>query len=91
MSILLASTDFWEDIEVWSNALQNAIPEMDVKVYPADGDVNEVEFAIVWKHPRGILKKYPNIKAILSLGAGVDHIISDPDLPEGLPDRKSVV
>ena len=85
MSILLASTDFWDDMEVWSNGLQNAMPEMDIKVYPDDGDVNEVEFAIVWKHPRGILKKYPNLKAILSLGAGVDHIISDPDLPEGLP------
>ena len=85
MSILLASTDFWEDMEVWSNGLKNAMPEMDIKVYPDDGDVNEVEFAIVWKHPRGILKKYPNLKAILSLGAGVDHIISDPDLPEGLP------
>ena len=85
MSIVLASTDFWEDMEVWSNGLQKAMPEMDIKVYPNDGDVNEVEFAVVWKHPRGILKKYPNLKAILSLGAGVDHIISDPDLPEGLP------
>ncbi|MDB4025866.1 glyoxylate/hydroxypyruvate reductase A [Candidatus Thioglobus sp.] len=85
MSIVLASSDFWEDMEVWSNGLQKAMPEMDIKVYPDDGDVNEVEFAVVWKHPRGILKKYPNLKAILSLGAGVDHIISDPDLPEGLP------
>ena len=85
MSILLASTDFWEDMEVWSNGLQKAMPEMDIKVYPDDGDVNEVEFAVVWKHPRGILKKYPNLKAILSLGAGVDHIISDPELPEGIP------
>ena len=85
MSIVLASTDFWEDMEVWSNGLQKAMPEMDIKVYPDDGDVNEVEYAVVWKHPRGILKKYPNLKAILSLGAGVDHIISDPDLPEGLP------
>ncbi|MDA8876538.1 glyoxylate/hydroxypyruvate reductase A [Candidatus Thioglobus sp.] len=85
MSIVLASTDFWEDMEVWSNGLQKAMPEMDIKVYPDDGNVNEVEFAVVWKHPRGILKKYPNLKAILSLGAGVDHIISDPDLPEGLP------
>ena len=85
MSIVLASTDFWEDMEVWSNGLQKAMPEMDIKVYPDDGDVNEVEFAVVWKHPRGILKKYPNLKAILSLGAGVDHIISDPDLPEGIP------
>ena len=85
MSIVLASKDFWEDMEVWSNGLQKAMPEIDIKVYPDDGDVNEVEFAVVWKHPRGILKKYPNLKAILSLGAGVDHIISDPDLPEGLP------
>ena len=85
MSIVLASTDFWEDMEVWSNGLQKAMPEMDIKVYPDDGDVYEVEFAVVWKHPRGILKKYPNLKAILSLGAGVDLIISDPDLPEGLP------
>ena len=85
MSILLASTDFWEDMEVWSKGLQLAMPDMDVRVYPDDGDVNEVEFAVVWKHPRGILKRYPNLKAILSLGAGVDHIMSDPDLPKGLP------
>jgi len=85
MSILLASTDFWEDMEVWSNGLKIAMPEMDIKVYPDEGDVDKVEYAVVWKHPPGILKQYPNLKAILSLGAGVDHIISDPDLPDGLP------
>ena len=85
MSILLASTDFWEDMEVWSNGLQEAMPEMDVRVYPNEGDVNDIEYAVVWKHPRGILKNYPNLKAILSLGAGVDHIISDSELPKGLP------
>ena len=85
MSILLASTDFWEDMDVWSNGLKETMPEMDVRVYPDEGDVNEVEYTVVWKHPRGILNKYPNLKAILSLGAGVDHIISDPELPEGLP------
>jgi len=85
MSILLASTDFWEDMEVWSSGLQEAMPEMDIKVYPDEGDVNDIEYAVVWKHPRGILKKYPNLKAILSLGAGVDHIISDSELPKGLP------
>ena len=40
MSIVLASTDFWEDMEVWSNGLQKAMPEIDIKVYPDDGDVN---------------------------------------------------
>ncbi|MBT3457134.1 MAG: glyoxylate/hydroxypyruvate reductase A [Thiotrichales bacterium] len=72
-------------MEVWSSGLQEAMPEMDIKVYPDEGDVNDIEYAVVWKHPRGILKKYPNLKAILSLGAGVDHIISDSELPKGLP------
>ena len=31
------------------------------------------------------LKNYHNLKCIASLGAGVDHIIGDPDLPEGVP------
>ena len=85
MAILLASTDFWEDMDVWSSSLQEAMPEMDIRVYPDEGNVNEIEYAVVWKHPRGILKQYPNLKAILSLGAGVDHVISDPELPDGLP------
>ena len=85
MAILLASTDFWEDMEVWSSGLQEAMPEMDVRVYPDEGDVNDIEYAVVWKHPRGILTRYPNLKAILSLGAGVDHVISDPELPDELP------
>ncbi len=85
MSILLASTDFWEDMDVWSKGLQLAMPAMDIRVYPNEGNVEEIEYAVVWKHPRGILKKYPNLKAILSLGAGVDHITSDTELPEGIP------
>ena len=85
MALLISVSDFWEDEEVWRQWIQAELPEIDVRVYPKDGDVNEIEYIAVWKHPHGILKKYPNLKAILSLGAGVDHIISDPDLPEGLP------
>ena len=85
MSILLASTDFWEDMGVWSNCLQEAMPEIEIRVYPDEGNIDDIEYAVVWKHPRGILNKYPNLKAILSLGAGVDHIISDPEVPEAPP------
>jgi len=85
MALLISVSEFWEDEEVWRQWVQAELPEIDVRVYPEDGDVNEIEYIAVWKHPHGILKKYPNLKAILSLGAGVDHIISDPDLPKGLP------
>ena len=85
MALLLASTDFWEDMDVWQVELKAELSGIDVRVYPDVGNENEIEYAVVWKHPHGILKRYPNLKAILSLGAGVDHILSDPDLPKDLP------
>lgn len=55
---------------------------MNVVVYPEEHDKDEVEYAIAWKHPRGIFKNYPNLKVVASMGAGVDHITSDPEIPE---------
>ena len=36
----------------------------------------------MWQPKPGLLAQYPNIKAIFSIGAGVDHLTSDPDLPD---------
>ena len=85
MALLISVSEFWEDEKIWRQWVQAELPEMDVRVYPDDGDVNEIKYVATWKHPHGILKQYPNLKAILSLGAGVDHILSDSDLPEGIP------
>jgi len=85
LALLISVSEFWEDEKIWRQWVQAELPEMDVRVHPDDGDVNEIKYVATWKHPHGILKKYPNLKAILSLGAGVDHILSDPDLPEGIP------
>jgi glyoxylate/hydroxypyruvate reductase len=41
-----------------------------------------VRYAIVWRHKRGLLAELPQLEAIFSLGAGVDHILSDPNLPD---------
>jgi len=85
VALLISVSEFWEDEKVWRQWVQSELPEIDVRVYPDVGNENEIEYAVVWKHPHGILKRYPNLKAILSLGAGVDHILSDPDLPKDLP------
>jgi glyoxylate/hydroxypyruvate reductase A len=41
-----------------------------------------VRYAIAWLPPRGLLAQLPKLEAIFSLGAGVDHILSDPNLPD---------
>ncbi len=71
--------------ETWARHLRAADPELDIRVWPETGRPDEVKFALCWQHPPGELKKYPNLKCIASMGAGVDHILADPELPAGVP------
>ncbi|PKP34776.1 MAG: glyoxylate/hydroxypyruvate reductase A [Bacteroidetes bacterium HGW-Bacteroidetes-17] len=83
MALLIICND--RDLSPWTSALRNIDPKIELRVYPEEGNLEEIEFVLCWKHPRGILKHYPNLKAISSLGAGVDHLLSDPDLPLNIP------
>ncbi len=44
--------------------------------------LSDVRYAIVWKPQKGLMKRLPNLEAIFSFGAGVDHVFQDPDLPD---------
>ncbi|MFN3766667.1 MAG: 2-hydroxyacid dehydrogenase [Aliihoeflea sp.] len=54
----------------------------EVVIEPQGGSDPSIDYAVVWKHQPGILAALPNLKAIFSIGAGVDHIFADPNLPD---------
>ena len=81
---LIFRTEF-SRIAAWREAFKRHMPDLDFRVWDEPGDVADIEFAMVWKPPRGVLRTFPNLKVIFSLGAGVDHLFSDPELPEGVP------
>lgn len=83
MSIAIISPG--RDPKVWIEALRYHQPEIDIQVYPEIGRPEAVEMALLWQHPPGYLKNFPNLKLISSLGAGVDHILSDPAVGDALP------
>jgi glyoxylate/hydroxypyruvate reductase A len=56
-----------------------------MRIWPETGRVEDVVAALVWKHPEGALRRFPNLKLIINLGAGVDPIFADPQLPDGIP------
>ncbi|MDM7945691.1 MAG: glyoxylate/hydroxypyruvate reductase A [Oceanibaculum nanhaiense] len=68
----------------WDKELRTHIPDLDFRVWPDYGDPADIDFALVWGMPAGEFHKFPNLRCIASLGAGVDHIFRDPDLPEGV-------
>lgn len=68
--------------EAWRRELLARMPELDFRIWPEVGDPAEIEVALVWRPPPGELARYPNLKAILSLAAGIDALLEDPELPD---------
>ncbi len=83
MAFLIIAPDL--KISSWVKYLSMQAPGIDIRIWPEVGDADDIEFALSWNHPQGEFKKYKNIKCIASLGAGVDHILRDSDLPAGVP------
>jgi len=71
--------------EPWREALALELPEMEFRIWPDVGEPRRVSYALVWRPQPGLLASLPNLKGILSLGAGVDHVLLDPRLPAGVP------
>ncbi|MER9794143.1 glyoxylate/hydroxypyruvate reductase A [Mesorhizobium sp. M0213] len=80
MTILLNNHGY--DNESWRKEISRQLPELPVKVFGESIDPDEVIYAMVWNHPAGDLKRYPNLKAIFSLGAGAEHFVADTSLPD---------
>ena len=83
MALLIIAPDI--KVTSWVKNLSNLDPGIDIRVWPEAGKADDIEFALSWHHPPGELKQYRNLKCIASLGAGVDHIMRDPDLPDKVP------
>lgn len=69
----------------WEKSLKDLAPEIELRIWPDAGDPAEIDYALMWKPPPGELKTYPNLKIIFSVGAGIDHLASDPELPRHIP------
>ncbi|MCL4117474.1 UNVERIFIED_CONTAM: hypothetical protein GTU68_054835 [Idotea baltica] len=49
-----------------------------------------VEYALVWRPKTGSMSEYKNLKAIVSIGAGIDHVLADEELPKNVPIIRTV-
>ncbi|TCR63925.1 glyoxylate/hydroxypyruvate reductase A [Bosea sp. BK604] len=80
MTLLIAMTG-WH-VEDWRQRFQALLPELPVVVLGEPFDRRAVHYVASWKHPEGSLAGLPNLDAIFSLGAGVDHLFADSRLPD---------
>jgi len=85
MALIFYSKDDLDRFELWSRALKEELPDLEIRSWDNPGDLDEIEYALLWKPPHGILKKFSKLKAVFSMGAGVDALLSDPELPTDVP------
>lgn len=69
--------------EEFASAARDERPDLDIRVWPeGTGPVEDIRYALAWGPPMGALKGFPNLELIISVGAGVDHLMKDPELPD---------
>jgi glyoxylate/hydroxypyruvate reductase A len=80
-ALLLAVTGI--DPRPWEERFRTLAPGRDLRVWPERvGAPADVVYACVWQTPPGLLAEFRKLEVIFSLGAGVDHILVDPVLPD---------
>lgn len=80
MSILLNP---YRNPALWLAAFQSELPDMHVDLWPDVSDPARVEFVVATRHAPDDLHRYPNLRAVLAMGAGVEQYVgpSMPDVP----------
>lgn len=69
----------------WKEAMVARLPGAKIVTGDENYDPETIDYALFWKQPQGLIKTLSKLKAIFSLGAGVDHVVSSPSLPADLP------
>jgi glyoxylate/hydroxypyruvate reductase len=82
VSLLVAITGW--DPDPWIERFRRLLPERKVVALGDLFDRRDVRYVASWKHPPGSLAGLPGLEVIFSLGAGVDHLMSDPRLPDAI-------
>jgi glyoxylate/hydroxypyruvate reductase len=89
-SVLVATkgSGSW-DPQLWAARISHLLPGRAILttngkgIYEgAEASLRDVHYALVWKPKQETLDRLPTLKAIFSLGAGVDHIFALPGLPD---------
>jgi glyoxylate/hydroxypyruvate reductase len=79
MALLVIGSD---RLTEFYDGIRQAAPDLDVRAFPDCGNPDEIDYALAWMAPPGELSNFKNLKLIVSVGAGVDHLFRDTNLPD---------
>jgi glyoxylate/hydroxypyruvate reductase A len=72
----------FDEFAAWKNAIEAELPDLDVVQASDEPDPALVRYGLVWKPPIRFFERYPGLKLVTILGAGVDFLVGREDLPD---------
>ena len=66
----------------WCRMLGDLMPDWSFAAFDAVSDPEAVDYAVVWRPRTGSMTGFTNLKAVVSIGAGIDHVLEDEELPD---------
>ncbi|HSI58729.1 MAG TPA: glyoxylate/hydroxypyruvate reductase A [Ideonella sp.] len=85
MSLVLCGPLAGAELATWQRCLRQAMPGETLHASPELADPAEVDIALVANPAPGSLRRWPALRLIQSLWAGVDRLLADDSLPPGVP------
>jgi glyoxylate/hydroxypyruvate reductase A len=58
----------------WAAYFAEHAPDLDFRIWPDAGDLDDVEYLIAWQAPPELLASLPRLKVLFSSGAGFDNV-----------------
>jgi glyoxylate/hydroxypyruvate reductase A len=83
MALLIVNLDkVIGNAQAWRDEFKKQIPDLPIRIWPDAGEVKDIEY-LAFVHPDfGQLPAFPNLKAMFSRSAGVESIVTHPNMPK---------
>lgn len=80
--VLLVTPPVTGSAEYWGECVQTLAPELEIRCWPDIGDPSEIHYLLTGFLDLAELPTLPNLRLVMPMFAGFDHMLSHPNMPD---------
>jgi glyoxylate/hydroxypyruvate reductase A len=69
-------------LEGWRDGILAEIPDLEIRLWPDVGDPADILYLLVGRFDLADLPDLPNLRILMPMFAGIDHLVAHPDMPD---------
>ena len=69
-------------IEYWRDGILQEIPDLEIRLWPDVGDPADIHYILVGKFDLADMPDLPNLRLMMPMFAGIDHLLAHPRMPD---------